>query len=213
FTGGLYLNGRYTGTATATAGVAFTADNQLGAAGEPIVLTGAQLNFTNTTTDASLGARPIKLDGPGVFTVGTAGRTLTVPGTISGAGSLVVSGSGTVSLTNAAANTYTGGTHLTAGVLQVGNANQLGTGPLFLSGGTFRAAGPLSFGGAGTPAAATLTAATTIDTQANAVAFAGGLSAVGIPTLTKTGTGTLTLGGSNPSFSGNLAVSAGTFAL
>ena len=29
FTGGLYLNGRYTGTASATAGVTFTADNQL----------------------------------------------------------------------------------------------------------------------------------------------------------------------------------------
>src|SRR4029077_1990732 len=34
FTGGLYLNGRYTGTALATAGVTFSSDNQLGAAGE-----------------------------------------------------------------------------------------------------------------------------------------------------------------------------------
>ena len=33
FTGGLYINGRYTATGSATAGVTFTADNQLGAAG------------------------------------------------------------------------------------------------------------------------------------------------------------------------------------
>ncbi len=213
FTGGLYLNGRYTDTGSATAGVTFTANNQLGAAGQGIFLSGGQLNFTNTTTDDSLGTRPIKLDGPGVFTVATAGRTLTVPGTISGIGSLVVSGPGIVNLTNASANTYSGGTQLTAGVLQTSNANQLGAGPLFLSGGTLRAAGNLTFGGAGTPVSTTLTAATTLDTQANSVTFTSGLAGIGISTLTKTGTGTLTLAAAFPAFSGNLAITSGTLDL
>jgi len=51
--------------------------------------------------------------------------TSTVPGTISGAGSVVQQGTGTTVLT--AANTYTGGTTITAGTLQLGNGGANGS--------------------------------------------------------------------------------------
>ncbi|NKJ22376.1 autotransporter-associated beta strand repeat-containing protein [Dyella sp. SG609] len=51
--------------------------------------------------------------------------TSTVPGTISGAGNVVQQGSGATVLT--AANTYTGGTTITAGTLQLGNGGANGS--------------------------------------------------------------------------------------
>lgn len=213
FTGGLYLYGRYTGAAAVTSGVVFTRNDQLGALGENIFMSGAVLNFTNTTTDESLGTRNIKLNGPSLISIGTAARTLTIPGTISGQGALAFNGPGIVNLTSASPNTYSGGTQMTAGVLQISNGNQLGTGELFLSGGTLRANGALVIGGAGSPPAITLSAASTIDTQANNITISATLASTTNVALTKTGAGTLTLTGASPRFGANITYSAGNITL
>ena len=72
---------------------------------------------------------------PGSVTVNNAANKYTFAGAaITGTTSLTKSGAGTLELT--VANTYTGGTTLNAGTLQVGNASALGTGTLTVTGGT-----------------------------------------------------------------------------
>ncbi len=63
-----------------------------------------------------------------------AGGTLAVTGVVSNGSGLTKTGNGTVTLSNA--NTYTGGTTISAGVLQAGNNAALGTGGVTLNGGT-----------------------------------------------------------------------------
>jgi autotransporter-associated beta strand protein len=83
----------------------------------------------------------ITISGDPIFNV-TAGNTTVIAGTISdvtapaplgvvektGAGKLVLSGT----------NTYSGGTVISAGILQANNSNAVGTGPVTLDGGTFK---------------------------------------------------------------------------
>jgi fibronectin-binding autotransporter adhesin len=76
-------------------------------------------------------------------------------GNISSAGSVTKLGAGSLVLSGF--NTYSGGTLVTAGVLQAGSADAIGSGTLTLNGGTFRAgtsftnafANPIRLGGAG----------------------------------------------------------------
>ena len=71
----------------------------------------------------------------GSRTVTVASNTLTVGGAISGSGySLTKAGTGTLTL--AGSNTYSGGTTLSAGQLNINNAAALGTGTFTISGGT-----------------------------------------------------------------------------
>ncbi|MBR0872064.1 autotransporter domain-containing protein [Bradyrhizobium tropiciagri] len=60
-------------------------------------------------------------------------------GPVGGSGTLQKVGSGTLTLSGA--NTYTGGTIITAGTIQVTNAGAVGTGAVTLDGGTFKAGG------------------------------------------------------------------------
>ncbi len=46
---------------------------------------------------------------------------------------------GASTLVLAGTNTYTGGTVISAGTVQVTNANSVGTGPVMMNGGTFQA--------------------------------------------------------------------------
>ena len=71
------------------------------------VASGATLEFTNSNSDGEGGA-------------------VTFDRTISGAGNLVKSGTGTLTLSGA--NTYTGGTTITAGTLKLTNSSTMGTG-------------------------------------------------------------------------------------
>ena len=91
------------------------------------------LNNAGGTVDFSLSTGPLgahqlsagSIAGGGAYilganqlTVGSDDLSTSVSGVISGAGSLVKTGTGTLSLT--ATNTYTGGTTVNAGTLQIG---------------------------------------------------------------------------------------------
>ncbi|MDP9964617.1 outer membrane autotransporter protein [Variovorax paradoxus] len=117
---------------------------------------------------------------------------LTLPGTISGTGSVVKEGAGTTTLT--AANSYSGGTALKQGRLNVGHSLALGTGALAMDDGT-----TLGFvaDGLNLANAIVLTGNNdpVIDTGAFSETLSGNISGGGF--ITKLGSGTLTLSGAN----------------
>ncbi len=128
-------NNTYTGTTTIGSGVGF----ELGLGG----------------TTGSIGGGAI-VDGGTLYIFRD--NALTLTNAISGAGALRQVGSGVTSIN--AANTYTGGTILSAGTLAIGDAGALGTGAVTLSGGELLATAnetltnALLFSGSSTIAAA-----------------------------------------------------------
>jgi autotransporter-associated beta strand protein len=122
-------------------------------------------------------------------------------GAVVGTGSLVVHGPGELGLSGA--NTYSGGTRLSSGMLTVGSDAALGSGALDLEGGTLRSAdGPRSL-------ANTLftRSTTTIDTP-TALTLSGVLS--GSAEMRKTGPAQLTLSAASPLQTGTLRLQEGT---
>ncbi len=131
---------------------------------------------------------PLRLNGP-VNLAPAAGTSLTLNGVVSGLGkSLSLVGAGTATLN--AANTYSGGTVLAAGLLNLGHDSGLGSGTLTFAGGSLDAV----------VGARTLTAN-------NPIQVAGDFTFVGTNSL-NLGTGTVTI----PSAK-TLAVSAGTLTI
>ena len=148
---------------------------------------------------------------------------------LSGTGALAQLGSG--SLTLNAANTYTGGTTLAAGTLDMSNAAAIGTGALTITGGAFDntsgAAMTLannnaqqwngSFGFVGSnnlslgTGAVTLGASPTITVSAGNLTVGGAISGVGYG-ITKAGTGNLVFTAAN-GYSGSTSVTGGTLTL
>ena len=132
--------------------------------------------------------------------------TFTFGGNISGTGAFQQIGTGTTILT--ASNTYSGGTFFNAGTLAVAADANLGapTGGLTFTGGTFQALASFD-----TSRGVTLnTGGGTFDTNGNALGLTGAIAGVG--GLTKVGLGTLTLTGSN-TYTGGTTISAGTLQL
>ena len=129
----------------------------------------------------------------------------TYTGTISGSGAVEKTGAGT--LTVSGNNTYAGGTTLTQGTLSASADGALGasTGALTLNGGT------LQFGSAFNLASGRAVSITanngTIDTQGFNSTVAQNITGAG--SLTKLGSGTLTLNGAN-SYVGGTNISAGS---
>ena len=113
---------------------------------------------------------------------------VTYSGVLSGTGSLTQAGVGNLTLTGA--NTYTGSTTVSAGTLTLGTGGSLGTGGVVLSGGSI-------VGGALSVTRLTATAGS----------YSGVLT--GTAGFTKTGVGTLALGGAN-TFTGLTTVAGGT---
>jgi fibronectin-binding autotransporter adhesin len=119
-------------------------------------------------------------------------------------------------------NTYTGGTAVSGGILNVAHDNALSTGPVTVTGGTvnFQTADPVIGSLAGHTAGKIVLGSTGINTNLTIGSlntttsysrpieqFSGQIGA-----LTKTGTGTLTLGGAN-TYTGTTTVNGGTLAL
>jgi autotransporter-associated beta strand protein len=149
---------------------------------------------------------------------------------IAGAATLVISGSGTVTITNS--NGFTGGTTFGAGngLLNLGNASAIGSGPLTISGGSLdnTTGSPMtlsannsqnwnnSFTFVGSSAlnvgtgAVTMNASPTLYVSASTLTVGGAINGAGA--LTKNGGGTLVLAGNN-GYSGGTTLANGTLVL
>lgn len=128
---------------------AFTADRSVNLGGASASVTWAGGSFVPNGSALILGssgadktvtfANPVNLNGAG-RTIQVENGSAAIDAILSGAlsnGGLNKTGAGTLSLS--IANTYTGGTTLTAGTLQLGVDNALGTGGLNFAGGTLNA--------------------------------------------------------------------------
>ena len=149
----------------------------------------------------------------------------TIAAVIGGTGFVTKSNAGTVILSQA--NTYSGGTFLRGGTLDIGINSAIGSGSLYIEGGSLSATGgsftlnnaqvwktDFSFSGIslsmGT-GAVSVTDNRTLNVLSGTLTIGGNISG-GTSSLTKDGNGTLLLGGSS-TFGGGLSVSAGTLAL
>ncbi len=159
---------------------------------------GSATNFVDTDRvvfdDSAVGSGPVEVSvsgavAPQLVTIDNSARgyAFTGAGGIAGAGRLVKSGTGLARLETA--NTFTGGTTVAAGTLQVGNGGDAGsiTGPIAVAAG-----------------------ATLRLDRAGALAIEGELSGAG--SLLKQGAGTATIAGDH-TFAGSIDVTAGSLGL
>jgi fibronectin-binding autotransporter adhesin len=127
------INNLTGGTAVATGGTLVVANAFALSSGTVALAHGSTIDFTTITSSF---ANQFTLDGDPVFNIAS-GITTTLTGIIADAGVtpgvLEKQGAGALVLT--AANTYTGGTMLSAGILRAGNSRALGSGVLTLDGG------------------------------------------------------------------------------
>lgn len=184
YTGGTQIN---TGT------VIINMSDNLGTG--PVSINNATLNSTGTFPVSN----PFTLVNNTTFDVDS-GQTLSLTGTIEGNGTLVKIGDGTLNL-GSSAHTYSGGTTLTTGILQINSAESLGAGDIDFNGGDLIAVGNFTI-----EANAALNAPSTITTS-DTLTWNGIIS--GGSTLKKDGSGTLILFGDN-SYSGGTTITAGT---
>ncbi|MFT9256643.1 MAG: autotransporter domain-containing protein [Acetobacter sp.] len=193
----------YTGGTQLTAGTLVAGNNAALGTGTLGMAAGTTLSFAAGGLNL---ANAIALNGDPTIEVDSGNATLS--GTLSDgsmAGDLVKSGAGTLVLSGA--NTYTGGTQLTAGTLVAGNNAALGTGTLGMAAGT-----TLSFaaGGLNLANAIALNGDPTIEVDSGNATLSGTLSDGSMAgDLVKTGSGTLVLSGAN-TYTGGTEVSAGT---
>jgi autotransporter-associated beta strand protein len=133
--------------------------------------------------------------------------TATIASAITGTGSIDKTDLGTLVLSGT--NTYSGGTRLTAGVLEVANGAALGasSSALRFNGGTLRAGAALTLTRPITVAAG----GGSLDTAANAVTLSGPISGSG--NLTKRGLGVLTVSSTSNTHSGMTTIAEGAVVL
>ena len=204
----LAADNNYSGETTINGGVlAFNALTNLGTGG--ITFGGGTLQWAGSNT-ADISSRTVTFGAAGgTLDVGANNVTLANAIGNNGSGSLAKLGTGILTLNGN--NTYSGGTLLNAGVVQVSADAALGGS----SGGvTFAGTSTLRFGaGISLPATRTLTSnagvTASLDTQTNSITVAGPLSGSGGFTKANT-TGTLIYTGTG-SFSGPLVVAGGVF--
>jgi len=149
------------------------------------------------------------------FTANTSGTSSYAGSIAGGAGVVALSKSGAGTLTLSGSNSYSGGTTVSDGTLQIGNANALGTGGLTISGGALDLNGnnvsvPAFSGAGGTVTNTVAGTATFTANISGASSYAGSIAdGAGVVALTKSGAGTLALTGNN-SHSGGTTLSSGS---
>ncbi|MBO9715375.1 MAG: autotransporter-associated beta strand repeat-containing protein [Pseudoxanthomonas sp.] len=200
--GDLTLSGAntYSGGTSILAGTVFiSTDANIGAASGALLLDGGVLGTLADLTTSR--ATTVGAGGGGVDTAG--GTTLTHTGTIAGPGLLTKTGAGTAVFTGS--NSYSGGTMVSEGVLQVSTDANLGAaaGMLVLDGGTLRTTADM--------ATARVTRVTssngTLETAAGTtLGYTGTITGDG--TLIKTGDGILALSTANVQ-AGGTAINGG----
>ena len=205
--GTLTLSGAntYSGGTTLSGGeVAVSSDGNLGTSTGGLTFNGGTLQVTGTAYTST--GRTIAFSGGG-FNIVNSGNTFTVSQTL-GSGALTKSGSGILTLS--ATNTYSGGTTFSGGEVSVSSDDNLGssTGSLTFNGGTLKVTGAgytsttrtIAFNGGGFD----------IADPNNIFTVSQALGGTG--SLTKSGSGTLTLSASD-TYSGATTISTGTLAL
>jgi autotransporter-associated beta strand protein len=227
-TGTLTLSGTgntFSGTTDVNAGtLATTGNNVLSSTAGITIANGATVQLGGNETLSSINnSGTLQLDA--TLTAAITTGTSTLGGLVSGNGILVKDGAGTLVVDGA--NTYSGGTTVNAGTLQVGHATALGTAGVSLNAGTFAAssstgvalandfmvAGDVTLGDATNAGALTLSGTVTLGTArtlttAADVTLSGAVSVAG---LTKEGSAALHLSGAS-TISGDVVVNAGTLA-
>jgi fibronectin-binding autotransporter adhesin len=202
YSGGTIINGGAT--------VAADLDSRFGDPAGSITLDGGTLHPTNSGTVTT--NRTITL-GPGGGTADVVLGPYGFNGPIGGSGGLLKTGGGLLGLLTA--NTYAGATTLLAGNTQVLHNQALQNSTLVLAGGGIQFVSPATapivggLSGSGPLSLAGLSSFT-VGGNGASTTYSGNITGSGtLPTFTKTGSGTLTLGGSN-TFAGAFAINAGT---
>lgn len=196
---------------TPTGGGARTLTFSVATGSALITITAVNGNGAHSISGVDAGTPAITLAKPLIITQGSTGA-FTISGAIgeSGAQSLTKSGSGTLILESSVGNTYSGGTTITAGTLNVDSNtdNQLGTGNITLGSATLEYTNSMALTSTKT---FSLTGAAIIETDsAGSVTLDGIISGAG--SLQKTGSGILVLGGVN-TYTGGTTISSGTITI
>jgi len=202
------LGSKTTAARQVTLDVPVTAASLTIASMQPYTVAGPG-SLSTSSINVSAGSHAISAPvatGSGVTISASPSTVLTLTGSVSGTGSLTKSGPG--SLTLSPSNSYTGGTTLTSGSIQITDDSALGAAntPLTFTGGKLQAASSLTlsraivFNGLGGA----------IDTNGFNSTITSTLS--GGASLTKLGTGTLVLN-SPPTFPGPTSIFAGVLKL
>jgi autotransporter-associated beta strand protein len=194
-------------TAVVSGSIAIASDTSISTWGSTGV-TGSKLSLTGPI---NLGSR--RLTFTQIVTDTTAQTSIEVGGAIAGTGSVIVDGTANVWLSGA--NSYSGGTTIRSGTIHVGNASALGSGSTTLNAGVLDLNGQsLSIGALSGSSGALITslvsgsASLTSNTAAQTT-YAGRITdGAGVVSLTKNGSGSLFLTGSN-SQSGTTYITGG----
>ena len=219
-----------TGTLTLTGTNTYTGGSTINA-GTVVVNSAASLGATSGGVTLNAGTVEVStgFSTSRVYTLGDAastfqvdsGQTFTLSSIIGGTGALNKTGTGTMVLSGI--NTYSGGTVLGAGTLQLSGSGTLGStgGTLTVNGGTVDLNGTNQTVGNLTGSGGTILNNSTGTNRTLTIGYSNGTggnyagviadhtSGTGTVALTKTGTGTITLSGTN-TFTGATTVSGGT---
>lgn len=213
-----------TGDSPLRASICGNGDSLLASGRTFVAKTGAALGCTGTSADFTGGTLLVSgsdLDFDTAVALGSAGGTVdtngnnaTISSVVSGSGGITKTGSGTLKLSGA--NTYTGATAVSAGVLQAGSTSAFGSNSAVSvsSGATLDLAGFSntlgSLSGAGTVTSSAAGGVTlTTGGDNSSTTFSGTISdGSGTLALTKTGSGTMTLSGTN-TYTGGTSILSG----